>query len=395
MGRRGLDGQDTQDTGSGSGAGSEDRQLYLDHLKALLIAAIVAIHAVLSYSTLEVWTYTGVREVTLNPAVEGLLLLGGVPFGLFVIGLLFLAAGLLSRPSIDRKGPRRFARDRLVRLGVPFAAYLLVVQPVAVYALEHQFGDARGSFWEEYVGEEGTLDSGPLWFVQVLLAFSLMYAALRATHRPAPRAGRGPVRMRHLLLAALAVGVASFLIRLRFPYGGESGFTDANFWQWPACATLFGLGLVTWERGWLVSVPGDLVRRCRTVTLVAVAGAAVLLAAAGFADRFDSMLGGASWWAAAFAGVDALLNLVGPVWLLAVAQRRLDRPLRFAPEWVRRSAYAAFLVQTVALLAIAAAMRPLDVPAEVKAVLLVAAAVPASFGLGHLLVRSAALRRVL
>ena len=71
---------------------STGRWTYLDNLKVLLIAAIIAMHAVLSYSTVEVWTYTAMREVTLNPVVEAVLFVAVIPFGLFLIALLFLVA---------------------------------------------------------------------------------------------------------------------------------------------------------------------------------------------------------------------------------------------------------------------------------------------------------------
>ena len=171
------------------GAGNRgDRSVCLDNLKVVLIAAIIAMHAVVGYSTLEVWTYSGLREVTLHPAVEAGLILVVLPFGLVLMALFFLVAGLLSVPSVRRKGPGRFARDRLVRLGIPFLGYVLLIQPVTVYALEHPLGGAPGSFWEEFLGDEGVLDSGPLWFVGALLVYSLAYAAwvrLRAgTHAP-------------------------------------------------------------------------------------------------------------------------------------------------------------------------------------------------------------------
>ena len=42
------------------------RRLYLDNLKVVLIAAIIAIHGILGYDGfLEVWSYADVREVTL------------------------------------------------------------------------------------------------------------------------------------------------------------------------------------------------------------------------------------------------------------------------------------------------------------------------------------------
>lgn len=67
--------------------------------------------------------------------------------------------------------------------------YVLLVQPTLTYALEHAVGDAPGSFWAEYLGDERRLDTGPLWFVGVLLILSLGYAGWRALGRRLTLAG--------------------------------------------------------------------------------------------------------------------------------------------------------------------------------------------------------------
>ncbi|HEX5335526.1 MAG TPA: acyltransferase family protein, partial [Propionicimonas sp.] len=123
------------------------RRPFLDNLKVVLITAIIAIHAVLGYaSTVEVWNYTEFREVTLAPATEVVVFVLVSPFAFFLIALLFLVSGLLTPSSLERKGVGRFLRDRLLRLGLPFVVYVLLVQPTLTYALEHPLGDAPGSY---------------------------------------------------------------------------------------------------------------------------------------------------------------------------------------------------------------------------------------------------------
>ena len=369
---------------------ASSRRPYLDNLKVALIAAIIVIHALLGYSSIEAWTYTGLREVTLAPATEVVLLVGAAPFGLFLIALLFLVAGLLTTPSLERKGTRRFVVDRLLRLGVPFALYVLLVQPILVYALEHPLGRAPGSFWQEYGGPERRLDTGPLWFVGVLLVLSLGHAGWRAarsrwggaTGQPGDR---GEITTRTLALAAAVVAPASFAVRLVYPYGSESGVSDLNFWEWPACIAVFALGTAGARRGWTTAVPDPLVRRCRTVTVVAVLAMAGLLAAAGLQDAVEDALGGPHWAAAAFAVVDAVLTVFGSVWLLGVAQHRLDRRFRRMPV-LSRSAYGAFVLQTLFLLGLAVTLRPLGLPAEAKALVVAVGAVGCSFGAAWLLI---------
>lgn len=362
-----------------------DRLVHLDNLKVVLIALIIALHAVLGYvGTVEAWTYSGVRETTLDPVVEMLLIVALSPFGFFLIALLFLVAGLLTPGSHDRKGGRRFVVDRLLRLGLPFVIYVFLLQPSMVYLLEHRFGDARGSWAQKYLDGRLQVDTGPLWFVGVLLVYSLAYAGWRRLGAAGSRAFRPPT-MRTLATLALTVAPTSFAVRLAYPYGGDSGFSDLNFWQWPACIAVFVLGIRAAGHGWLEVVPEDLVRRSRRLTAAGVVAMTALLLITGSRDSGEEMLGGWSWYAALFACVEAVLVVFGPVWLLDLSRRRLDRPLPWGAP-MARSAYAAFMIQTVFLLALAVALRPAPLPAEAKALLVAVGAVGASFGAAWLLV---------
>ena len=370
-------------TASSSGPGA--RSLYLDNLKVVLIAAIIAMHAIAGYAgAIEVWTYAGVRETTLHPAVELAIVVLALPFGLFLIALLFLVAGLLAVPSLERKGPGRFARDRLIRLGIPFAVYVLLVQPVVVYAMAHPLGYLTGTYWQEFIGANGSIDTGPLWFVGVLLIYSLAYAGWAHLRGPGPRSSR-VIGVSHLAVAAVVVAPASFLVRLVYPYGSEAGFTDLNLWQWPACIAVFTLGIAAAGAGWQQAVPGELGRTSRAVTLAAMVAVASLLVLAALSDQVEDLLGGWNLLAAGFAALDAVLCMFGSVWTLSVAQHRLNRPLPLGPA-LSRSAFGAFILQTPILIGLALALRPLDLPAEVKALLVAAGGVSGSFALAWLIV---------
>ncbi|TCN31159.1 acyltransferase-like protein [Kribbella orskensis] len=364
------------------------RRPYLDNLKVVLITAVIVLHGVLGYaSTVEVWTYTELREVTLAPVTEIVLFVLVSPFGFFLMALLFLVAGLLTPSSLERKGTARFLRDRSLRLGIPFVLYVLVVQPTMTYALEHPLGDAPGSYWAEYLGAERRLDTGPLWFVGVLLIFSMGYAGWTAWAHATPSRDLPTRRitLRTLVLAAVVVAPASFTIRLVYPYGSESGITDLNFWEWPVCITAFALGITAARQGWVSAVPVRLARQCRDVTLLGALAMMTLLIIVGSLELVDDAMGGWHWAAVAFAVVDAVLTIFGAVWLLSVAQHRLDRRYRWGPR-LSRSAYGAFMLQTLFLLGLAIALRPLDLPAEVKAVVVALGGVMSSYAASWLLI---------
>lgn len=372
------------------------RVLYLDNLKVALIALIIAIHAVLGYTDTGFWSYGDAREVTLSPVTTGVLTALVGPFGLFVIPLLFLVAGLLTPASLERKGAARFAKDRLLRLGVPFVVYVVVIQPPVVYPVDHRWGNASGSYWSEFLGADDQPDTGPLWFVGVLLLYSLAYAAWSAVRpaRPGPRRPTA-ITSRHLGLASAAIVLPTFLVRLAWPVGGES-FMDLNLWEWPACIALFGLGVVAARQGWTAVVPRELRRQCgRNAAVAAVALLVVSGTVMGpLGLDGDVLLGGPHAASLTFIACEAVLAVSGAVWMLGVAQH-FDRPYRWTAS-LGRTAYGAFIVQTPVLLAGAVALRPLGVPAEVKALVLLAVSVPAAFGLTALLLRGVRpLRRLL
>jgi Acyltransferase family len=363
------------------------RQVYLDNLKVLLIAAIIALHAILGYAaTIDVWPYASVREVTLWPPVEAVLFVVVGPFAFFMIALLFLVAGLLTRPSLERKGTGAYILDRLLRLGVPFAVYVLLMAPALSYALEHPLGLSTGSYWAEFLGKPPHLEMGPLWFVGVLLIFSLAYAGWAAVRRPGG-AGRRPhdVTAAWLLLLAAAVAPATFLVRLAYPIGSESLLSGLNVWEWPACIAAFALGIAGSRHGWLEAVPDRLHRQCRAATLLAAAVMAALMTVAGVRNQIDDLLGGRHWPALLFPAIESILIVFGSVWLLAAAQQHLNDKPRLGPG-LSRSAYGAFMVQAPILFDLAVALRPIDVPAELKAIAVAGVGVAASFALAWLLI---------
>jgi fucose 4-O-acetylase-like acetyltransferase len=363
------------------------RQLYVDNLKVILIAAIIVGHAIVGYSAFDWWSYADVREVTLSPVTVGVLLVAAVPFGMFVIPLMFLVAGLLTPPSLERKGTGGYVRGRLLRLGVPFAVFALLLWPYLEYVLFHVLGDVDASY-SAYLRQEGTLDTGVLWFVGALLVFSLAYAGGTWMVRGhAARPWQGEIHAGHLLGLAAVVAIATFLLRLVLPFESDNRYVDLNMWEWPACAALFGLGIAVSRKGWLAAVPDRLRRQSRAVTMAAIGAAAVFMATANaLGVTEDRLAGGWHWPALLFVAGESTIAVFGSVWLLGAAQRHLNRPLRWAGPAAGRSAYGAFMLQGLTLTALAVALRDVPLPAEVKALVVAAGGLAGSFALAWLLI---------
>jgi hypothetical protein len=67
----------------------------------ILIAVIIALRGVLGCVGFDqFWSFADVQEVTLHPVTEIILFAVVGPFALFMIALLFIVAGILTRPSV-------------------------------------------------------------------------------------------------------------------------------------------------------------------------------------------------------------------------------------------------------------------------------------------------------
>jgi fucose 4-O-acetylase-like acetyltransferase len=378
------------ETGVEASAGrAGERLLYLDNLKTLLIAGIIAGHAIMGYATFGSWTYQDVKEVTVSPVTEVVLAVAVLSLGgLFLMALFFLISGLLTQDSLTRKGPSRFVSDRLLRLGVPYAVYTLLLWPLLEYALLEPILH-RGRYWDN----DPVLDNGPMWFVGVLLLFSLGLVVWRQV-RPRPLPSNEPLQGGLLVVLAIMVGVSTFVVRIFF-FVNSNQLANLHLWAWPEYVVMFGLGVVAAGRGWLRPVPRAIARRCG----IAMAAAIVVLVVAvltadplGLAE--DAYYGGWRLTGLLAALTEGVIAVAAPIWVLSFAQRHLNGTggLRRA---MARSSYGAFILQGPVLIGLALLLRPIDLSGDVKALLVATMGIAGSFALAWPLVTRTPLRRML
>jgi hypothetical protein len=372
---------------------SGERLAYLDNVKTLLIAGIIAAHAFMGYADFGSWSYQDVQEVTLSPVVETMFVVASVTLGgLFLMALFFLISGLMTHDSLARKGAARFVRERVVRLGIPFALYTLVVWPLLEFALLEPFLH-RGSYWQWFSDTDPILDNGPMWFIGVLLLYSVGLVAWRQW-RPAPPRPSRQITVRELAALSLAIGVTTFLVRLVFP-ADSNQLLNSHLWAWPEYLALFGLGVAVAPRGWLRAVPRAVARKAGIATLVVmVVLPAAVLSTEPLGLTEDAWYGGWGLPALLAAMLEGVIALAAPIWILAYAQRHLSGtgPLRRA---MARGSYAAFMLQGPVLIALELAFRNLDLTGDLKALLVGLLGITGSFALAWPLVTRTPLRRVL
>jgi hypothetical protein len=144
------------------------RNAALDRSRTFIVLLVLLHHSVIAY------TAYGHTDRQWFLGFDALVLFNDS----FFMAAMFLLSGLFVGPSLQRKGTAWFLRDRWWRLGLPFVVCVLVLMPIAYYAIElRQHEVSFTTFWWKTISV-GPWPSGPAWFIWVLLAFDMLAAAI-------------------------------------------------------------------------------------------------------------------------------------------------------------------------------------------------------------------------
>ena len=105
-------------------ANQTKRMHYLDNLRIYLTVLVILHHAALAYGGAGNWAVQ-------DPAVDEISPIFLTFFNAlnqsYFMSAFFLLAGYFTPRSLERKGPKQFLIDRLVRLGIPILVYTTII----------------------------------------------------------------------------------------------------------------------------------------------------------------------------------------------------------------------------------------------------------------------------
>jgi glucan biosynthesis protein C len=242
------------------------RVTFMDNLRYLMVVLVILYHAVAAYAIVAPhWT---VHDTTMFAAdiIREL-------FDVFMMPILFFAAGYFASTSLEKKGVWEFLKDKVKRILIPWALAVLIVAPLALYDQPVKPIQPFWKYWLWYLGQfeirlrytqtpVGSTTQMIYWFLSLLFAFFLISALVYALMSKRRGTGIQPtahkVESGNSVLVALGtfgllMSVAYFVLLLLVP--DSSWFTLYMFLEFQVTrlvpyAGAFAFGIYAQSRGW-------------------------------------------------------------------------------------------------------------------------------------------------
>ena len=359
---------------TGTEVGAKSRLYFADYLRAALVSLVVLHHISITYGASGSFYYI---EPATSSAAAGLLSLFTNFNQAWFLGCFFLISGYFSSGSFDRKGPRQYLKDRLIRLGIPLLIFYFLLNPITVFiAFSHASAAQLVSAglplplawtWQFYVNSVGT---GPLWFVEMLLIFEIGYSIWRfaSGDLSGQKEKRPPFpSYRKIAFFILLLAIASYLIRIVLPIGGSVlGFP--SLFDLPQYLSFFVIGTVAARGDWLRKMPGSMAKRLfglaliATVTLLVLAIAGTEVSSLGW----GSLVGNGSLSSAFYALWDSTWAVGMTMFAIAFFRRYFNTAGRLW-KFFSEHFYTAYVLQAPIIVAIAVlVLSPIHIESLLK-----------------------------
>jgi glucans biosynthesis protein C len=245
------------------------RLVFLDNLRYLMVVLVVLFHAVAAYAVIAPhWPVHDTTILAANVIREFL--------DVFLMPVLFFAAGYFALPSLMKHGRREFLKDKVLRLLVPWALAVFVVLPLALYDQPVKPVRPFWRYWLTYVtsfhtrlrfmeAPIGITTQAVYWFISLLFVFFVVFALIQALiwrlrGGAVLPVAHPPASSRSVLVALIVFGsvtsVAYFALLLLVP--DSSWFTLSAFLEFQVTrlvpfAGCFALGVYAQSRGWFAT----------------------------------------------------------------------------------------------------------------------------------------------
>lgn len=366
--------------------------IYVDNIKVLLTILVVLHHTFIAYSSSYGWYYN--EPTSFKGAKLIMTMFVSVNQSFFMV-FFFLLAAYFTGASYTKKGPCKFVKNRLIRLGIPLVFYSFILTPLMCY-LVYYFGKGKHISIMEYLrGYDSWIDPGVTWFVAALLLFTLIYALIRRLFKISFNSTLTAPDIGTVLWFALGLGIVSFVVRIIFPVGWVLKPLGFQLGHFPQYVALFIIGLLAGKEKWFDQLPDKLGTQLkRSAYLCMLFFPLFFVIASKLNTPVSYFSGGFHWQALIYALWEQWIGISILTALLVKGKKSWN----IASKWSRqlsRSSFAVYIFHPLVIVVMTLAFKNWKIDAAAKLLLVAPLTVLFSFALGSLTILIPGVRKII
>jgi glucans biosynthesis protein C len=369
-----------------------NRLFFIDNIRWLMIIFVVMTHAAVTYSSFGMWYYIEPSKLDiLSLAIFGICQSFTQAYSM---GLLFLIAGYFVPASFDRKGPGKFLRDRVVRLGIPTLIYMVLINTLIIYyILAFKWTTPRPPFWQFFRNYIQSLDflsgSGPMWFALALLIFSAAYAVSRLFRQgPENYLQQDGELPGHLAVAGLVLLISAFAFSIRLVQPIGTSIMNMQLGYFSQYIVLFIVGTIAYRKNWLSRIPSSFGMIWFKAALIvgSIFWLAILIHGGEISGDFAKYGGGLNWQSAAYVLWESFFCVGICLGLIVLSRQHFNAQGKLT-KFMSDNYFSVYVFHPPILILVTLALRDLAWHPLVKFTIAIAISVPLCFLVSHLVLR--------
>jgi hypothetical protein len=376
------------------------RVAFIDNLRIFLTILVISHHLMVTYGGAGFWDYI---ECKADTATFILFTIHNAVTQSFFMSFFFLIAGYFTVASYERKGPRLFTKDRLLRLGIPLLFYDAIINPSIIFILKTKLENFQGSYlnhlWD-YLSNGFFIGSGPLWFVEKLLVFTLCYLLYRLIFEDITKRlnENTPLPSNRITVVFVVVtGVLLFIKRIPLPLLQNVDFLTLDLPFLPPHYTcFFVIGVISYRTKWLQRIAESAAKFWFKIVVFFMLVYFPLLFVAGGAlsGNTSQYFGGLRWQSLAYSIWDQFVGLGMIIILLRLFRAGFNSASGITKSMAKAS-YPTYVIHPIVIIWFTLTIRNIRLHPLPKYVLAAIVSIPLCFTLAHLIRKLPLVNRIL
>jgi len=365
------------------------RLAWIDNLRVMVIITVVFLHSAVTYSGMGGWYYTENEKVDM---VSTLFFAFFLTFTqAYFMSLLFMVSGYFSHLSLEKKDTMKFISGRLKRLGIPLLIYVFLIHPLAV---KLAYPDLDILEW--YL--DGIKDfrffswTGPIWFVEALLIFTILYVFLRKAMLHSGLKISFSLTYINVALLILSITILAFILRLVYPIG--TNFYNLQFGFFSAYIIMFAFGIIAYSAGIFDKITFRDGKRWLFISLgIGIPAWLMIIFFSGAMEGNMLIEGGMNWPAFFYALWESFFCVTFIFALVGLFKYRLDISGRFQ-KFLSDNAFGVFVFHAPVLIGTSMILKNVEMQPIIKFFMVAIIAVSVSFSVSWIIRRVKLFRKI-